>query len=518
MLIMNIMEMMNPNGVTSKGEGIASQNTSNTPSFAQRLDNAVAGNATFKDTQNSVDNNKAEETVKNSEINDAEDSGEEKSEDNQYIPFVLIPVQTAEPQTKLNTQPVAVEDGADAIVQIGNSEEQIINAEQGEITEINEITIEAPQAQSAASAFDAELEANSEPTTDTKPIVNSEPKANAELIANIEDTSDIKQAAFTEQVAEEQPKFTTLDTAVLKDSAEDITDQIENEIPVIPERRPQGVSAAEAENTDNKAAEILNMFESSSEETIELTENSFVRQVLDEADTQLKNDAVTDGYKALEMSRPVIQNTESNKQSGNELTDNSDQSAQQPKMSAADQNLNTTFTVNNNFEARLDSAAQAQTNGEASSAQNVRFQILEQVSSMISDNKQEFTLQLKPYHLGGLTITLVQDQNGVTAKLVTASKDAHMLIQSEMATMQEVLRDKGIHVVEMEVIYDQMANTTGKGESDTGYNPQNGANAQHRGGSQGRLNLNTEDTAWMYEEMTGIEVLAEQGGSVEFSA
>lgn len=487
MLIMNIMQMMNPNGVSSKGDSNSSQNSSDN-SFAKRLDDAVAGSATFKDTQNrvnnkkaedSVDNKKAEDSVKDSELNgtdNLEDSEQEKKEERQYVPYVLIPVQaqTISQTTEVQAQ-VSEIDGVDAIVTLGTNEELIVNAE---VTGNNvEMTID--------NKLEIPMIADS----------NNTALQNNEIIAS-----------------EEQLKFTILNAESLKLNSDINTDQIENGVVAIPDLVENELATGDIAKNN---AEILNFFDKNAKENVEMPDNTFVEQILDEANVKLQSDAVTEGYKALETTRPIIQNGEANQQNGQGKTGSD---AQQPKLPETEQTVNTAFAINNNFETKIENLSLSNVEAQTPEAQNVKFQILEQVSSMISEGKQELTLQLKPHHLGGLTITLTQDQNGVTAKLVTASKDAHVLIQSEMAKMQETLRDKGIHVVEMEVIYDQMANTTGKGDSQTGYTPQQGGNAQYRGGNQGGLQMSTEEATWMYEEMTGIEVLAEQGGSVEFSA
>jgi flagellar hook-length control protein FliK len=161
-------------------------------------------------------------------------------------------------------------------------------------------------------------------------------------------------------------------------------------------------------------------------------------------------------------------------------------------------------------------AAQRQDEQVPQQESNVRTQIIDQVKSMVGERKSELVLQLKPYHLGGLSIALTADDKGVVAKLMTASKDAHNMLRNEITSMQEMLREKGINVVQMEVIYDQMANSTGKDS----FHEQGHGWEQTRRGNQGRVpeRVDIESAILMYDDLSTYDILAEQGGSVEFSA
>ncbi len=149
--------------------------------------------------------------------------------------------------------------------------------------------------------------------------------------------------------------------------------------------------------------------------------------------------------------------------------------------------------------------------------QSVQTQIVDQVRSLVTKERTEFYLQLKPEHLGGLSIMLASGEKGLIAKLVTGSKDVHMMIQNDAAQIQESLRERGINVVQMEVVYDQMASATGKQDTN---NTGQGYGSNGSGGSQGRLPEDAiEGVITPYSsELSNYEVLAEQGGSVEFSA
>lgn len=139
--------------------------------------------------------------------------------------------------------------------------------------------------------------------------------------------------------------------------------------------------------------------------------------------------------------------------------------------------------------------------------------LIDQVRSTVSKEKTEFFLQLKPEHLGGLSIMLSAEEKGVVAKLMTSNQDVQNMLQSDMNQLQAALREKGINVVHMEVIYDQTANSTAKDHSD-GKQQQQGTT----GNGHGRIPEELEGASAYYDTISYYEALAEQGGSVEFSA
>lgn len=139
--------------------------------------------------------------------------------------------------------------------------------------------------------------------------------------------------------------------------------------------------------------------------------------------------------------------------------------------------------------------------------------VIEQVRNTVSKEKTEFFLQLKPEHLGGLSILLSAEEKGVAAKLMTSSHDVQQVLQSDLNQLQAALREKGINVVHMEVIYDQTANSMAHDSGNRGQ--------QHSGafaGAHSGTGESVEEAAAFYDSLSYYDVLAEQGGSVEFSA
>ncbi len=139
-------------------------------------------------------------------------------------------------------------------------------------------------------------------------------------------------------------------------------------------------------------------------------------------------------------------------------------------------------------------------------------QIVQQAKAAMSKNQTELFVQLKPAHLGGLIVSLSMGEQGMIAKLVSGQKDVALMIQTDMAQLQEALKEKGINVVHMDVIYDQMANSTNKDSSN--FNGQWSSNTNSKGIKYESL----EDTPIVYDNLSMYDVLTEQGGSVEYKA
>lgn len=144
---------------------------------------------------------------------------------------------------------------------------------------------------------------------------------------------------------------------------------------------------------------------------------------------------------------------------------------------------------------------------------SILSQVIEHVRTNVNKEKSEFFLQLKPEHLGGLSIMLSADDKGIVAKMMTSNHDVQYMLQSDMNQLQAALREKGIHVVQMEVIYDQTANSTAKDHGGQGQKWDG-----NTGNSHGRVPETAESAMAFYDDMSYYDMLAEQGGSVEFSA
>ena len=145
--------------------------------------------------------------------------------------------------------------------------------------------------------------------------------------------------------------------------------------------------------------------------------------------------------------------------------------------------------------------------------QTVMTTIIDTISAAFGKETTEMTVQLKPEHLGGLSISLSMGESGLVAKMVTSEQSVQHMIHGEIGMLQEALRDKGIPVVHMEVSYGQTSNMA------------NGSHAGNGGswttpsftGNQAAYE-NMEEPVNYYYNLSNYDLLTEQGGSVEFSA
>lgn len=145
--------------------------------------------------------------------------------------------------------------------------------------------------------------------------------------------------------------------------------------------------------------------------------------------------------------------------------------------------------------------------------QNVLNTIIDKISTAFGKDTTEMVVQLKPEHLGGLSISLSMGEGGLVAKIVTSEQSVHSMIHGELGMLQEALREKGIPVVHMEVSYGQTSNmANGSHAGNGGFGTQPSYTGNHAAYD------NTEEPVNYYYNLSSYDLLTEQGGSVEFSA
>ena len=96
---------------------------------------------------------------------------------------------------------------------------------------------------------------------------------------------------------------------------------------------------------------------------------------------------------------------------------------------------------------------------QADMAQNIS-NIVEEMSFRAGQEIQEFSVSLKPAHLGELSITLTKSSDGLLAQIKAADASTKGLIQNEVAALTAQLKDKGIEIRQIEVVYEAPAFTT----------------------------------------------------------
>lgn len=101
--------------------------------------------------------------------------------------------------------------------------------------------------------------------------------------------------------------------------------------------------------------------------------------------------------------------------------------------------------------------------------------IVKELSFRSEEGVQEFSVSLKPEHLGELVIKLTKGPEGLLAQIKAADATTKGLIQNEVATLTEQLKGKGIELRQIEVLYEAPAFTTdmrqNKGHQETAASP-----------------------------------------------
>ncbi len=238
-------------------------------------------------------------------------------------------------------------------------------------------------------------------------------------------------------------------------------------------------------------------------------EPDFAKQVMKEANAILEKQTIADA-KSSSITDEKVQTVIAEHEASNPKDSTQ-------KDSKGSTQSHTAFTANVAENGRVDiktaGAQMPEPTVQTDEKPSLLTKLVDQVRSTVSTEKTEFFLQLKPEHLGGLSIMLSAEEKGMVARLATSSRDVQNVLQSDMAQLQAALREKGINVVHMEVIYDQGAGSTAKDHSG-GRQQQFG----QTGNGQGRIPENLEGATAYYDTISYYEALAEQGGSVEFSA
>lgn len=149
---------------------------------------------------------------------------------------------------------------------------------------------------------------------------------------------------------------------------------------------------------------------------------------------------------------------------------------------------------------------------EADMADNIT-RIVESISAQSSADAQEFTVSLKPEHLGKLSIKLVMDSDGLRAQIKAADSSVSGLIRSELNTLSDLLKDKGIQVTQIDVSYDTAAFMT-----DARHGNSNGQYQESPSKNRRTYTFNGAEPYGAVPTLTDAQQLLIQGSSIEFQA
>ncbi len=142
-----------------------------------------------------------------------------------------------------------------------------------------------------------------------------------------------------------------------------------------------------------------------------------------------------------------------------------EQAALEPQKNAAPSDFDPAHTVTAPFSMRQPEIVQnAKTDlpfpvvTQTDMAENIS-NIVERMSFRSEESVQEFSVSLKPEHLGELVIKLTKGPEGLLAQIKAADASTRGLIQNEVAALTEQLKGKGIELKQIEVLYEAPAFT-----------------------------------------------------------
>ena len=88
------------------------------------------------------------------------------------------------------------------------------------------------------------------------------------------------------------------------------------------------------------------------------------------------------------------------------------------------------------------------------SASETVMDLVDSLSTKAAEGTQEFEITLKPEHLGKLSIKLTQDGDGIKAHIKAADAAVRNMLSNETASLQTMLKEKGIAVTQIDVTYE----------------------------------------------------------------
>lgn len=98
--------------------------------------------------------------------------------------------------------------------------------------------------------------------------------------------------------------------------------------------------------------------------------------------------------------------------------------------------------------------------------QEVFDQIVDRIRFSVSNNIKELKVELKPDFLGKLDIKLIQDEDGIKAKIRVDSPHTQNILKTEMAQLVDMLRDKNVEIINIDIQH----NSTNDNANASGFN------------------------------------------------
>lgn len=89
---------------------------------------------------------------------------------------------------------------------------------------------------------------------------------------------------------------------------------------------------------------------------------------------------------------------------------------------------------------------------------NVAKTVLERIESAVKSDSKQLFIKLQPDFLGGIAMKLRMTEGGLVAKIVASNEQTQSILNTQVADLENSLREKGIPVASMEISYNNAMN------------------------------------------------------------
>ncbi|MCH5274814.1 MAG: flagellar hook-length control protein FliK [Lachnospiraceae bacterium] len=152
-----------------------------------------------------------------------------------------------------------------------------------------------------------------------------------------------------------------------------------------------------------------------------------------------------------------------------------------------------------------------------SDTEKIMNQITDYMKAQITEGVSELDMQLHPANLGNLHVKLIAKEGMVTAQFTAQNEVVKAALESQMVQLKETFKEQGVSVEAIEVTVsshrfdENLQQNSGSNENDG----RQSAKQRNR-----RINLNAleEEEILDEEDRLAAEVLADNGGTVDFTA
>ncbi len=141
--------------------------------------------------------------------------------------------------------------------------------------------------------------------------------------------------------------------------------------------------------------------------------------------------------------------------------------------------------------------------------------IAEKITASQIEGKKEFDVTLKPDFLGKLSVKLIIEEDGIRAQIKAADQYVKGLITDQLPELSEQLKQKGVNMTNIEVVYDSPDFSSFEGQFQQHSNMSGHSFKSSRSFYSGEMEPIDSAT---YEAMLDYTDLTLKNSSVEFSA